>query len=77
MSLTCSSEGCGRPAVETLFIRGQVGHVHDCVSHAALLREWCDVVHGEPIIDGECMAVACTGDEWIWVGQPNPLGESS
>lgn len=76
-ALRCSSEGCQREATETLFLRAQVGHVHDCPVHAHDLREFCDVIHSAPIIDGECLAVACTGDEWIWFGQPAPLGEES
>ena len=71
--LTCSAEGCEKPAVETLFLRDQVGHVHDCAQDAAVLREWCDVIHGEPLMDGECLAAACTGNDWIWVGLPVPL----
>jgi hypothetical protein len=71
-ALRCSAEGCRKPAVETLFIRDQIGHVHDCSPHAAQLREWCDVVHGEPMIDGECMAVVCTAEP-IHFGQPTPL----
>lgn len=71
-TVRCSAEGCDRLATETLFLRGQVGHVHDCPQHAHDLREWCDVIHGEPLVDGECMAVVCT-TEGIWFGQPAPL----
>jgi len=72
--LVCSAEGCAKEAVETLFLGGRVGHVHDCSQHAAQLREWCDVVASYELVDGECMAVACTGDEWIWFGAPPALG---
>lgn len=72
--LTCSAEGCEKPAVETLFLRDQIGHVHDCAKDAATVREWCDVVHSAPLLDGECLAVFCTGNEAIWTGQPTPLG---
>ena len=72
----CSAEGCDREAVETLFLRDQTGHVHDCAQDAAVLREWCDVVHSLPIVDGECLAVVCTHD-WIWFGQPQPLDGAS
>jgi hypothetical protein len=75
--LTCSAEGCESTATETLFLRGQVGHVHDCARDAAILREWCDVIHGEPMVDGECLAVVCTGNESVSFGQPTPLGDSS
>jgi hypothetical protein len=71
-AIRCSSEGCEREAAETLFLSDQIGHVHDCSQHAALLREWCDVVHGEPLIDGECMAVFCTDDP-IASDMPRPL----
>lgn len=42
--VVCSSDGCEAAAVEVLVLRGQPGHVHDCARHAALVREWCDVV---------------------------------
>lgn len=73
-TLRCSSEGCDAPATETLFLRDQVGHVHDCPQHAHDVREWCDVVHSAPIIDGECLAaVFCTSNDPIWTGMPTPL----
>lgn len=74
--LTCSAEGCEAAATETLFLRDQVGHVHDCAQDAAILREWCDVIHSEAIVDGECLAVNCTANDYIWFGQPAPLDGS-
>lgn len=71
--LTCSSEGCDEVAVETLFLRDQVGHVHDCAQDAAVLREWCDVTESLPIVDGVCGAVSCTGNDSIAFGAPTPL----
>lgn len=73
----CSSEGCDEPPVEALFLRDQVGHVHDCREHSHLLREWCDVVGSRPIVDGECSIEGCTGDVWIAFAPPAPLGDSS
>lgn len=71
--LMCSADGCDNTATETLFLRDQVGHVHDCPQDAAIVREWCDVTHSDPIIDGECQAAVCTGNDYIWFGQPAPL----
>lgn len=75
MPLTCSAEGCTNNATETLFLRNQIGHIHDCPQDAAVVREWCDVIHSEPIIDGECLAVTCTGNDHIWTGQPATLDQ--
>jgi len=73
MKLICSADGCDAPATETLFLRGQTGHVHDCPADAAIVREWCDVTSSSPIVDGVCAAAVCTGDRQIWFGQPAPL----
>lgn len=72
-TLRCSAEECDRIATETLYLRNQPGHVHDCPEHAHDVREFCDVVHSSPIDDGECLAVVCTGGDWIWSGAPTPL----
>jgi hypothetical protein len=74
--LTCSSEGCERRAVETLFLRDQPGHVHDCAEHAHDLREWCDVIASASITGGRCLAKVCTGNDYIWFGPPTPLEDS-
>jgi hypothetical protein len=71
--LRCSSEGCQAVATETLYLRNQVGHVHDCPEHAHDVREWCDVVRSSPIVDGLCMASACTGNRAIYSAPPTPL----
>lgn len=57
--IPCSSEGCRYPAGETLWFRGVRGHVHDCLAHAAQLREFADVVKALPIEDGVCPALGC------------------
>jgi hypothetical protein len=73
--LTCGSEGCDKPAVEALFLRNQIGHTHDCAEHAHDVREWCDVIDSGPIVDNVCPAKVCTGNVYIWFGQPTPLEE--
>lgn len=73
MTLMCCSISCTEPAAEALQFRGQPGHVHDCPAHAARVREWCDVIHSAPIIDGECPAPDCTGNDVVGVGMPTPL----
>ena len=72
-ALRCSSEGCDKDATETLFLREQVGHVHDCPEHAHDVREFCDVVLSRPILNGECMAAICTHNDWVHISQPTPL----
>jgi hypothetical protein len=75
--LMCSSEGCTKPAVETLFLRDQPGHVHDCAEHAHDVREWCDVIASEPIVGGRyCLAKVCTGNDYIGIWQPTPLEDA-
>jgi len=71
--LICSADGCEQLATETLFLRDQIGHTHDCPQDAAVVREWCDVTSSTPIIDGKCQAKTCTGNDYIWLGQPTPL----
>jgi len=71
--LVCSSDGCQRLATETLFLRDQPGHVHDCPEHAHDLREWCDVVSSSVIVDGRCQADPCTGNVWLWFAEPRAL----
>lgn len=75
-ALTCSADDCERPAVETLFLRDQPGHVHDCAEHAHDVREWCDVVASGPIVDDACPAKTCTGNAYIWHGAPTPLEDA-
>lgn len=70
--LPCSSEGCPNPAVEMLGFRDQDGHVHDCASHAAQLREWCDVTHSAPIRHGRCPLTDCAATG-TWVATPTRL----
>lgn len=73
MTLVCSTESCDRAPTEAIEFRGLMGHVHDCPAHAAVVREFCDVTHSAPIVDGVCPAVACTGNRAIAVGYPTPL----
>lgn len=64
----CSREGCADPAAYAVTLRGQPGHVHDCVAHTAVLREWADV--------GSVVPLPCPhphGDGTTWVDTPRPL----
>lgn len=73
MTLRCCSGTCTEPAVEALAFRDQPGHIHDCAKHAAIVREFCDVIISAPIVDGDCPATNCTGNRPIGVGKPTPL----
>ena len=56
----CGADGCSNRAVEVLVLRGQ-GHVHDCASCAAVVREFCDVVDSRPMtVGGSCPMLVCT-----------------
>lgn len=71
--IECGSEGCTNVAVAALWLRDQVGHVHDCKRHEALVREHCDVVASKPITPGmKCPALACTPTP-IHTSLPRPL----
>jgi hypothetical protein len=69
----CSVEGCTEKPVESLILRDQVGHVHDCSAHAAEVREWCDVVGSLYITQFGCQIIPCTGDVHIYIAEPTPL----
>jgi len=45
----CSWEGCRQPARASLAFRNQPGHVHNCPTHEAFHREWCDVIESAPL----------------------------
>lgn len=67
-AVVCSSDDCDAAAVEVLVLRDQPGHVHDCAAHAAVVREWCDVVESYPMpcaLGADCPA--------LYVAQPMPL----
>lgn len=58
-SWPCSSEECEEPAAYAIAFRGQAGHVHDCIGHTAVLREWTDV---ERVVSLPCPFPH--GDRW-------------
>ena len=39
----CCWDGCTRDATHAIRFHDQPGHVHDCDTHTAWLREWSDV----------------------------------
>lgn len=45
----CGWEGCEGTASTALRFRAQQGHVHNCAVHAAINREWSDVIESAPI----------------------------
>ncbi|MFD8088631.1 hypothetical protein [Streptomyces malaysiensis] len=45
----CGWEDCQTQATTALRFRDQPGHVHNCDPHAALHREWCDVIESVPL----------------------------
>ncbi|MEV4096949.1 hypothetical protein [Streptosporangium saharense] len=64
----CSSKDCPHPAAYTITFRNQPGHVHDCISHTADLREWTDVTK---IVELPCPYTHGSS----WTDTPRPLGE--
>lgn len=64
----CSWEDCTAWAVVVMTFRDQVGHVHECPQHEALLREWSDVTAAVPL--------PCPfphGDGRTWTDVPHEL----
>ena len=45
----CGWEDCAEKATTALRFRAQPGHVHNCDPHAAINREWSDVIESAPM----------------------------
>lgn len=45
----CGWGDCQKRATTALRFRGQPGHVHNCDPHAAINREWSDVIESAPM----------------------------
>jgi hypothetical protein len=47
----CGWGDCTERATTALRFRAQPGHVHNCDPHAAINREWSDVIESAPLPD--------------------------
>jgi hypothetical protein len=63
---SCGTKECEEPAAYAMTFRGQNGHVHECVQHAAVLREVADV---ERVVSLPCPHPHGT----VWKDQPRML----
>jgi hypothetical protein len=62
----CCSEGCRRTAVEALWFNNQLGHIHECAHHSAMVREWFDVA-------GSCGLPCPLTHQIVWTDAPPGL----